>query len=333
MGMSGGVDSAVSAALLKKSGHDVIGVFIKVWEPEGYKCTWREDRREAMRVAAVLDIPLITLDLSREYEKRVLRSMIREYRAGRTPNPDVECNRAIKFGAFYAWAMSNGADYVATGHYARVGGKDNLLMGKDKNKDQSYFLWTLKPAQLQNCLFPIGEYQKSEVRRLAKKFKLPNFAKKDSQGLCFLGKLDLKKFLQKYLRVKRGKVIDKESGRVVGEHEGAWFYTIGERHHGYIVGKDLAKNLLLVSSKPAGSLNQSVVVSLAGVNWLNGGKFMRDKKYRARIRHRGELYRCLVARNRQAWQVEFLEPPLAPAPGQSLVLYEGERCLGGGVIV
>lgn len=337
IGMSGGVDSSVSAALLKQAGYSVTGVFIRVWEPEGYKCTWREDRREAMRVAAALDIPLVTIDLSKEYEREVVKYMISEYRAGRTPNPDIECNRSVKFGAFYDWAMKNGADYVSTGHYARVDEKNNLLMGRDKNKDQSYFLWTLKSQQLEHCLFPVGEYKKSEVRKLAKKFKLPNFAKKDSQGLCFIGKLDVKKFLQKYIKVKPGKVVKIIAGKekIVGEHDGVWFYTIGEHHHGYIVQKDLKRNILIVSEKPVINSGK-LIAKLTGVNWLNGGKFDANKKYQARIRHRGELYACRVILEQEKGDklsVEFLESPLALAPGQSLVLYGGERCLGGGVVL
>ncbi len=326
VGMSGGVDSSVSAALLKQAGYNVTGVFIKVWEPAGYKCTWREDRREAMRVAAVLDIPLVTIDLSKEYEREVVKNMIREYKAGRTPNPDIECNRSVKFGAFYNWAIKNGADFVATGHYARVDEKNNLLMGRDKNKDQSYFLWTLKLEQLEHCLFPIGNYKKSFVRKLAKKFKLPNFAKKDSQGLCFIGKLDLKKFLQKYIKIKKGKVIKIIDGRekIIGEHDGACFYTIGEHHHGYIVQKDLKRNILTVSEKPP--VLENKVINLVDTNWL--ARPETNEIYQARIRHRGELLDCKINKNK----VTFLASPGALASGQSLVLYEGEKCLGGGII-
>ncbi|MEK7650568.1 MAG: tRNA 2-thiouridine(34) synthase MnmA [Patescibacteria group bacterium] len=330
VGMSGGVDSSVSAALLKQAGYSVTGVFIKVWEPEGFKCTWREDRREAMRVAAVLDIPLVTIDLSEEYEKQVVKYMIREYKAGRTPNPDIECNRSVKFGAFYDWAIKNGADFVATGHYAQVVRNKNifsLAMGRDKNKDQSYFLWTLKPEQLEKCLFPVGNYQKTEVRKLAKKFKLPNFAKKDSQGLCFIGKLDVKKFLQKYIKTKTGKVVKIVAGKekVVGQHDGVWFYTIGERHHGYIVRKDLKRNILIVSDQPP--VLENNIINLVDTNWL--ARPETGEIYQARIRHRGELLDCKINKNK----VTFLVSPGALASGQSLVLYAGERCLGGGVVL
>lgn len=346
--MSGGVDSSVAAALLKKAGYKVTGVFIKVWEPPDFACDWREERRDAMRVAAVLDIPLVTIDLSKEYERDVVRQMIREYRVGRTPNPDVECNRAIKFGAFYAWALTNGADYVATGHYARIApinfaspgqrGKvetksvgAKLLAARDKNKDQSYFLWPLTQEQLKHCLFPIGKYKKSFVRKLAKKFNLPTAEKKDSQGLCFLGRLDVKKFLQKYIKPKKGKVLD-ASGKVVGEHEGVWFYTIGEHHYGYIVGKDTKKNLLFVSHQPP-KLDTDKIVRLENVNWIAGKLPALGRRYRARIRHRGELYSCRLTKAKNNWQVTFSKSSLAVASGQSLVLYDNEVCLGGGAIV
>lgn len=327
--MSGGVDSSVSAALLKRAGYEVVGVFIKVWEPEGYACTWREDRRDAMRVAAQLDLPLVTVDLSEEYERDVVRYMVREYAAGRTPNPDVECNRAIKFGAFYQWAIKHGADYVATGHYARVN-NGVLKQGLDRNKDQSYFLWTLTPTELKNCLFPVGEHEKTEVRKLAQQFKLATAEKKDSQGLCFLGKLDLKNFLAKYLKEKKGRVIG-ESGEVLGEHRGAWFYTLGEHHHGYVVKKDLKKNILVVSAKPPAP-GRNRVVELAGVNWTLGATPDQDRTYQARIRHRGELKKCRIEKRGKNWRVIFPRPPEAIAPGQSLVIYDQELCLGGGVI-
>ncbi len=337
VGMSGGVDSSVSAALLQQAGYDVTGVFIRVWEPEGFACTWREDRREAMRVAAVLNIPLVTIDLSKEYEREVVDYMIREYKAGRTPNPDVECNRAVKFGAFYQWAIKRGADFVATGHYARIIKKQtifSLAMSADDDKDQTYFLWTLKPEQIKHCLFPVGGYKKREVRKLAKHFKLPNFAKKDSQGLCFIGKLDVKKFLQKYIKVKKGKVLNQQ-GEQVGDHDGAWFYTIGERHHGYIVQKDVKKNILIVSDKLL-TPESGKSVKLENVNWTAGQAPDTSRQHRARIRHRGELLACRLERVKRsatgAWQAIFPQAPTGIAPGQSLVLYDGEVCLGGGVM-
>ena len=265
VGLSGGVDSAVSATLLKKQGYEVVGVFIKTWHPDFLECNEEDERRDAMRVAAFLDIPFLTFDLADVYKKEVADYMIREYKEGRTPNPDVMCNKEVKFGTFLKKAISMGADCVATGHYARVlspceggvpEGRGGLLKGKDPSKDQSYFLWTLKQEQLERIVFPIGNLKKTEVRKLAKKFNLPVAEKKDSQGICFLGAVDLKEFLKHYIKFKKGKVCD-EKGEVIGHHEGAVFYTLGERHGFtitkkkstdgpyYIVGKDIKKNTLL----------------------------------------------------------------------------------------
>ena len=270
VGMSGGVDSSVSAALLKRAGHNVTGVFIKVWQPDWIECNWKEERLEAMRAAAHLGIPFIMLDLEKEYKEGVIDYMIAEYAAGRTPNPDVMCNREVKFGAFWNWAKGKGADYIATGHYARIdeprasidsdardfsakkslfasagrargassstlacGSTRLLLKGIDVNKDQSYFLWTLTQDDLKHVLFPVGGMTKPKVRKLARKFKLPNADKKDSQGLCFIGKVDVKEFLAHYTKgnpgAKPGKVLN-EAGQIIGTHPGALFFTIGERH-------------------------------------------------------------------------------------------------------
>ena len=214
VGLSGGVDSAVSATLLKKQGYEVVGVFIKTWHPDFLECNEEDERRDAMRVAAFLDIPFLTFDLADVYKKEVADYMIREYKEGRTPNPDVMCNKEVKFGTFLKKAISMGADCVATGHYARVlspceggvpEGRGGLLKGKDPSKDQSYFLWTLKQEQLERIVFPIGNLKKTEVRKLAKKFNLPVAEKKDSQGICFLGEIDLKEFLKHYIKLKKGK--------------------------------------------------------------------------------------------------------------------------------
>ena len=322
VGLSGGVDSAVSAALLQKAGFDVMGVFIKVWQPDWIECNWQEERRDAMRVAAHLGIPFVTLDCEREYKQGVIDYMIAEYRAGRTPNPDVMCNKTVKFGAFYDWAMKEGADYVATGHYARVVSEvfespasghmsrlarrafplaafaaprvpradlpntpPSLYAGVDRNKDQSYFIWTLKQEQLSHILFPVGNIEKPEVRRLAKKFKLPNAEKKDSQGLCFIGKVDLKEFLSHYIKAEKGNVLD-ETGEVIGTHPGALFFTIGERRGFtiekkspndapyFVIEKDVDQNTLTVSNRDkdtGGSLPSATrEVRLQNVNWISG---------------------------------------------------------------
>lgn len=348
VGMSGGVDSSVSAALLRKSLNQfkdflVVGVFIKVWQPDWLICTWKEDRLDAMRVCAKLDIPFITLDLEKEYKEEVVDYMIREYKLGRTPNPDVMCNRFVKFGGFFNWAMKQGADFVATGHYARIMKEKNntifsLVAGKDKNKDQSYFLWTLTKEQLSKTLFPVGDIEKPEVRKLAKKFDLPNAEKKDSQGLCFIGKIDVKEFLSHYIESKKGNVLD-EKGNVIGEHDGAFFFTIGERHGFtitkktpndepyYVVSKNIENNTITVANKNIdGELPNGIKkITLIDTNW-NQGSIPIGKKLMARSRYREELQEIQMLDEKT---VEFIKPQFTLSAGQSLVVYDGEVCLGG----
>ncbi|MBI4136044.1 MAG: tRNA 2-thiouridine(34) synthase MnmA [Candidatus Vogelbacteria bacterium] len=344
--MSGGVDSSAAAALLKQQGHDLTGVFIKIEVANG--CGWREERRDALRAAAVLRIPLLTLDLSREYKRSVIDYLVREYAAGRTPNPDVRCNKQIKFGAFFDEARRRGADLIATGHYARkqlLGSSCQLLASKDQNKDQTYFLWTLTPDILAHCLFPIGDYKKAEVRRLAEKFGLPNARKPDSQGLCFLGQIDFKDFLAQHLPKQKGVVLN-EKGERIGEHDGAHLYTIGERHGFrvtaktsasaplYVIAKDLAKNILVVSNQPLTSASARKEISLNSVNWINNTP-APNKIIKTRIRYRAPLTSCRVkSLSNSRAQVTFLQPLFGPTPGQSCVFYDsrGRVCLGGGVI-
>ena len=345
VGLSGGVDSAVSATLLKKEGYDVTGVFIKAWTPEGYPCAWKEDRRSAMRVAAVLNIPFITLDLEKEYKKEVVDYMIAEYKKGRTPNPDVMCNKEIKFGHFLRFALKNGADFVATGHYARNelrGVNYELWEGKDKNKDQSYFLWTLTQNQLRHILFPIGYLQKSEVRKLAEKFGLPQAARKDSQGLCFLGKVDMKEFLSRYIPQKRGDVL-LEKNEIIGHHNGTLFFTIGERHGFtitkksdketplYVVAKNISKNTITVAPIQTERSSQLYIkeVELKDLNIINE---IKNKKLSCRIRYRQEKAGCRAEKDGKKIKIYFDKPQIGVSPGQSLVLYDNEICLGGGII-
>lgn len=340
--MSGGVDSSVSAALLKKAGYEVVGVFIRVWEPAGFVCNWREERRWARRVAAHLDIPLLTLDLSQEYKRRVVDYFISEYKAGRTPNPDVMCNKHIKFGVFYDWAMTQGADFVATGHYSQII-KNGFAISKDKDKDQTYFLWNLRTEQLPKILFPIGKYTKTEVRTLAKKFKLPTAEKKDSQGLCFVGKIDFKDFLKREINEKKGDVLN-EQGKVIGHHYGVTFFTLGERHGFeidtkspeekpyYIIAKDLKKNTLIVSNNPHRLRSERLEVELEKTNWINRPD--SGKNLWGRVRYRQPLQKCQLTKidfKKNEAIVTFATPQLA-VPGQSLVLYDKNICLGGGII-
>jgi tRNA-specific 2-thiouridylase len=383
VGLSGGVDSSVSAALLKEAGFDVYGVFIKVWQPDMALtggCTWREDRLDAMRVCAKLSIPFYILDLEKKYKKEVVDYMIREYKAGRTPNPDVMCNKYVKFGGFFDWAMKNGADFVATGHYARAcypsEGKAKLsestdifllknsscsrqsrsqaslkalpyllLAGKDKNKDQSYFLWTLTQKQLAKTLFPVGDIEKPQVRKLAKKFGLLTAEKRDSQGLCFIGKVDIMDFLKNFIKEKPGNVIN-EKGEIIGTHDGVFFYTIGQRHGFvitkkqttekpcFIITKDLKANTIMVSHNPI--IRKDISnneIRLKNVNWIAGAEPDFRKEYSARIRYRQPLEKCHFMKSEEGGLIiKFSKPQKSPTPGQSAVFYEGEVCLGGGII-
>jgi len=340
--MSGGVDSSVSAALLKQAGYDVTGVFIKVWHPDFLPCSWREERLDAMRVCAVLNIPFMFLDLEDAYKKGVADYMIAEYQAGRTPNPDVMCNKTVKFGAFYDKARELGADFVATGHYAQV--RDgHLFSATDKQKDQSYFLWTLKKEQLEHILFPIGHLEKKDVRDIARKFCLPVAEKKDSQGLCFVGKVDLEEFLSHFTEQKPGDVLD-QSGKKIGTHNGSFFYTIGERHGFtlsektpndrpfYIVAKNHEANTITVSHRNSEKKDEKAeksTVVLENIGWV-GSAPRSGVSYLARIRYRQPLQACTFEND----TVTFDASQDAVTPGQSLVLYDarGEECLGGGVI-
>src|SRR3990167_4944129 len=337
VGLSGGVDSAVSAALLKKQSFEVVGVFIKTWHPDFLECNEEEERRDAMRIAAHLDIPFLTFDFEKVYKKEVADYMIAEYRAGRTPNPDVMCNKEVKFGAFLKKALSIGAQYIATGHYAQ--NKNNKLMkANDPEKDQAYFLWTLNQKQLSKIIFPVGHLKKTEVRKLAKKFNLPVSEKKDSQGICFLGEVDLKKFLKHYIKEKRGRVIN-EKGENIGHHDGVFLHTLGERHGFtvikkspkdkpyYIVGKDVKKNILIVSqSFPPDKGEAKGIIKLKNTNWISGAPKL-NKKYTAQVRYHGEKLGCKISGN----DVIFKKPVLA-APGQSCVIYDKDICRGGGVV-
>lgn len=347
VGMSGGVDSSVSAALLKDAGYDVTGVFIKVWHPDFMPCDWKEERRDAIRVCAHLGIPFLTLDCEKEYKEDVVDYMIREYSNGRTPNPDVMCNKSVKFGSFLKKALKTGADFVATGHYAINEVKNemcSMFESKDKNKDQSYFLWTLNQDQLKHVIFPVGHLVKDEVRKIAEKKGIPTASKKDSQGLCFIGKVDMKDFLKNYIPEKIGNVLDIE-GKVIGEHEGAYFYTIGQRHGFdvkkeasdekpmYIVSKDIKNNTITVSNKfdEIDNLQNIKSVELSNVNWINEIP-EEGKEYGARFRYRQEAQKCEVKINGDKTIIVFKEAQSAVSLGQSLVLYLGEKCLGGGII-
>jgi tRNA-specific 2-thiouridylase len=368
VGLSGGVDSSVAAALLLEAGADVTGVFIKGWYPDFLKCDWKEERRDAMRVAAHLGIPFLTCDAEESYKKNVIDYMISEYKAGRTPNPDVMCNKYVKFGTFFDFAMEHGADYVATGHYSRVAQIKNekckilnfnseltnsaiakfvnsdvwLMKGEDGNKDQSYFLWAVSKEQLGKTLFPIGEIDKLEVRKIAKKYKLFTGEKKDSQGLCFLGKVDLDEFLSHTIPKKEGNVLN-VGGEIIGVHDGVYLYTLGERHGFtinkkdtdtgpfYIVSKDIDKNTITVSDSISEIKdNSNTGVILREINWIV--KPDLGKEYMCRFRYRQPLLKCFVELQNDIYIVNFKEIQNFVSVGQSLVLYDEDVCLGGGII-
>jgi len=350
VGLSGGVDSSVTAVLLQKQGYDVSGVFIKVWQADFLPCTWKEERRSAIRVAAHLNIPFHTLDLSKEYKQEVVDYMVGEYKNGRVPNPDVMCNKKIKFGGFLKWALSQGADFVATGHYVRLLKQTTsdkqqtikLLKGVDGNKDQSYFLWTLTQEQLKHSIFPIGEYHKQDVRKMAQRFGLATAERKDSQGLCFVGKVDMKDFLKHFIEEKEGDVLD-TLGNKIGVHEGAFFYTVGQRHGFtvikkstnekpyYVVDKNVEKNIIIVSHEPKEEHSKKEV-EMKNVNWISEVPEV-GKKYGAKTRYRQKDINCYFEEGKTFLKSKIIFSALQNiAPGQSLVLYDGDECLGGGIM-
>jgi tRNA-specific 2-thiouridylase len=350
VGLSGGVDSSVSAHLLIEAGYNVVGVFIRTWTPDFIECTWRDERRDAIRVAAKLGIPFLECDLEQVYKRGVADYMISEYRHGRVPNPDVMCNREVKFGGFWHFAQAHGADYIATGHYAqnifnKKTGLYELHTGVDANKDQSYFLYTLTQADLEHTLFPIGHLQKSAVRKLAEKTGLHTATKKDSQGVCFLGPLDMKSFLAEFIPKKKGDVLN-EAGAVVGVHDGAVFFALGERHGftitqktatdtaQYVVAKDIVKNTITVSSSPEQYMKEHTPtnqLSLHKNTWV-GDVPSVGEKYHAQIRYHGTLHAVRIMERNDVVVIETKEPLLV-SPGQSVVLYKNTSCIGGGVVL
>jgi tRNA-specific 2-thiouridylase len=332
VGLSGGVDSAVTAVQLQAQGAHVHGVFIKGWYPEELPCTWADDRRDAMRVAAHLGIPFHTLDASAEYKRAVIDYLIGEYGAGRTPNPDIMCNRDVKFGAFYEFAKTHGADFIATGHYARHE-DGSLLRGVDPDKDQSYFLWAISAEALSHTLFPLGGMKKSEVRILAETFNLPNAMKKDSQGICFLGPVSMDDFLRVHVPNEAGSAVD-EAGNDVGMHDGVLLHTLGERialtdaapGPWYVIRKDIPNNLLVVS-KERHTETHTTSMALSHMNWFQ--KPTPDVLVSAQYRYHGPVIEGHLDGD-SFLPVSPLSEPIAR--GQSLVIYETDRVLGGGII-
>lgn len=383
VGLSGGVDSSVAAYLLQKQGYEVIGMFMKNWHDDtvtiSNECPWLDDSNDAMIVAQHLGIPFQTIDLSKEYKERIVDYMFAEYNRGRTPNPDVLCNREIKFDVFLDAAMKLGADYVATGHYCRKGEiqKDGqviyqLLAGKDGNKDQSYFLCQLKQAQLSKALFPIGEMTKPAVRELARKIGLVTADKKDSQGLCFVGKVHLPDFLQQRLEPKKGRVVsvpadapvfrnghdedlvhlaapfhfEPASGKVVGEHNGAHYYTIGQRkglniggfpEPLFVIGTDTQQNVIYtgVGEDHPGLYRKALFIPSRDVHWIRNDLAISAgdvQRFTARIRYRQALQDCTLHQTSEGLYIVFDQPQRSITPGQFAAWYQGDELIGSGVI-
>lgn len=365
VGMSGGVDSSLSATLLKEQGYDVTGVYLECWKSPG--CRAEEDRKDALSVALSLGIPFKVLDFKDRYKEKVVEYFFDEYKKGNTPNPDVMCNKEIKFGLFYEWAMDNGFDFIATGHYAQVGKKDIakefgrdgkedmcLLQSTDHWKDQSYFLYLINQDQLEHVLFPIGHLEKKQVRIEAKKRNIVVSDKPDSQGICFIGEINVHAFLKERLGENPGDVVDVE-GNIIGAHKGLWFYTIGQRHGFtlkgkirtgnkewkhivppfYVISKDSEKNQLVVGF---GAETYKKTFNVSSIHWINpvAETFFNDKTEQSlsvRIRHTGKLFDCSIYKeNEDSHVVKLGEDVQGIAEGQSAVFYKNGICLGGGII-
>ncbi|MFQ6860189.1 MAG: tRNA 2-thiouridine(34) synthase MnmA [Beduini sp.] len=358
VGLSGGVDSAVSAYLLKKQGYDVIGVFMKNWDSQlnndvlgnpdndAPYCPQEEDFKDAKKVADTLGIEIHRVDFIKEYWDHVFTYFIDEYKKGRTPNPDILCNKHIKFKAFLDYAKTLGADYIATGHYARVehhpDGESIMLKGLDHNKDQTYFLCQLSQEQLKTTLFPLGELEKPEVRRIAHEINLPVADKKDSTGICFIGERDFREFLKNYIPAKDGQMVDIETGKAVGTHQGIMYYTIGQRkglniggpgEAWFVVGKNYDENVLYVCQSDQNKWLLSTGALIHDVNWISNTKPVGKLECQAKFRYRQPDNPVVIEFiDETTLQVEFIKPVKAVTPGQAAVFYLGDVCLGGGTI-
>lgn len=349
VGLSGGVDSSVAAALLKQEGYKVVGVFMKNWSKDlpGFPCPWKEDYQDAKRVAVQLGIHFKMYDFETQYRDKVVNYMVSEYRAGRTPNPDIMCNQEVKFKLFLDACLEDGADLIATGHYARTK-NGQLLTANNPEKDQTYFLYRATAEALSKSLMPIGEFKtKAEVRALANKFGLVTADKKDSQGICFVGKVGIKEFLSHELGPQKpGKIMDSQ-GQILGEHEGAIYYTIGQRHGlnigggwpYYVIGKDMKRNEVYVTTDLDDKNLWNDQLVLTDLHWINEAPDV-SKNYKLRTRYRAPLVGCTLqvasktAKNRQnTLQIALNSQVRAITPGQSAVLYDGQRVVGGGIVI
>jgi tRNA-specific 2-thiouridylase len=339
--MSGGVDSSVTALLLKQQGYHVVGVYMKNWSRDlpGLPCPWLDDYQDAKRVAVQLGIDFKLYDFEKDYQRLVVEYMLDEFRAGLTPNPDIMCNQEVKFKLFLNTALADGADMIATGHYAKTeDGK--LLRAKDANKDQTYFLYRVNKEALAKTIFPLGELTKPEVRAIAKSHGLVTAAKKDSMGICFVGKIGIKEFLQQFVETKPGKIIDSR-GQVIGQHDGAIFYTIGQRHGlkvggglpYYVTSKDMKKNQVYVTTDLQDQKLWSREIKFTSAHWINQQP-IAGQKLMVRTRHRAKLLPVnkLTKLNNSNWVAKMKDDALALTPGQSAVFYNEDECLGGGII-
>ncbi len=349
VGVSGGVDSSVAALLLSQSKRPVAGLFMQNWEEDERfgPCRAAEDRKDAVAVCARLGIPFHARNFAREYWDQVFEHFLAEYRVGRTPNPDVLCNREIKFKTFLDTARELGAERIATGHYARNDCRDGqwrLLRGLDDNKDQSYFLYALGQEQLAATLFPIGELPKADVRQIAREAGLPTHAKKDSTGICFIGERDIREFLGRYIPAQAGEIRTPDGSRV-GEHQGAWYYTLGQRgglgiggrrdssgEPWYVVGKDVGQNILYAVQGNASEWLHARRLAASASHWIAGVAPAQEFRCTAKVRYRQADQDCVVTVDGADCRVEFAQPQRAVTPGQSVVFYDGECCLGGAII-
>ena len=347
VGMSGGVDSSVSAYLLKKQGFNVIGLFMKNWQSEpGEVCSSEIDFQDASEVCDILDIPLHKANFSDDYWDRVFKQFLSEHEKGRTPNPDILCNREIKFKSFYDYALKIGADFIATGHYAKVennNGEAKLYRSKDINKDQTYFLHEVSSKEFSKTIFPLSDLYKSEVRDIAKELNLNIHSKKDSVGICFVGEKNLRDFLNRFIKFKKGNILNTDND-VIGEHNGSVLYTIGQRQGlgiggikdtdelpWYVYGKNIAKNEIYVCQGVDNQLLYTESILLDRIHWINEFKTYKDLECLVQIRHRHKPVKCKVEFNERI-NVKFEKEIRGVAPGQSAVFYKDNLCLGGGVI-
>ena len=345
VGMSGGVDSSLTAALLKERGFNVVGVYMKNWTQDlpGMKCPWAEDLADAKRVAVQLGIDFKVFDFEKDYREKVVQYMIDEYSAGRTPNPDIMCNQEVKFKLFLEAALEDGADFIATGHYAGTKNGE-LLRAKDDNKDQTYFLYRVQGSALAKTMLPLGEFTKPEVRKMAEERGLFTAQKKDSQGICFVGKIGIRDFLKQFIpEQKPGKIINRETGETLGWHDGAIFYTLGQRHGlnvggglpFYVCGKNMETNEVFVSTDINSSDLWTDKIQLSSVHWINRTA-EQGEKIEIRVRHRAPLVEATIHFDGEDFEnatLELSSEQRAITAGQSVVFYSGDICLGGGIVV